>query len=169
MTRYGTYETGFARSRADNRREPARRVEDSPNAPGAKLLTAPSAMTAYASRRQPATSAAWHPSLAALSLGALAAVNGPAIADKVDAASIPTGAVYVCAKGTGKNRTIAAIELDEKVGSLCRRHTEMGPCQNARNACRGSGGRVYAADGNEITQANEAEYDKKVMRLRLGP
>jgi len=127
--------------------------------PGAKLLTAPSAMTAYASRRQPATSAAWHPSLAALSLGALAAVNGPAIADKVDAASIPTG----------KNRTIAAIELDEKVGSLCRRHTEMGPCQNARNACRGSGGRVYAADGNEITQANEAEYDKKVMRLRLGP
>jgi hypothetical protein len=109
------------------------------------------------------------PLLAGLCLGGLAAVNGPAIADKIDAASIPPGAVYVCAAGTGKDRAIAAIELEDKVAALCRRHTEMGPCQNARNACRRSGGRVYAADGNEITQADEAEYDKKVMRLRLGP
>jgi len=102
-------------------------------------------------------------------MSALAAVSGPAIADKLDAASIPTGAVYVCATGSGKNRTVAAIDLEEKVAALCRRHTEMGPCQNARNACRRSGGRVYAADGSEITRADEAEYDKKVMRLRLGP
>ena len=104
-----------------------------------------------------------------VSLTAVAAVNRPAMADKLDAASIPTGAVFVCAVGSGKDRTIATIELEEKVAALCRRHTEMGPCQSARNACRSGGGRVYAADGSEITQADEAEYDKKVMRLRVGP
>jgi hypothetical protein len=98
----------------------------------------------------------------------VAAVSAPAVADKLDAASIPTGAVYACATGSGKDRKIAAIELDEKVAAVCRRHTEMGPCQNARNACRKSGGRVYASDGSEITQADEAEYDKKVMRVRVG-
>jgi hypothetical protein len=111
---------------------------------------------------------ALHP-LLVVGLSAVTAVNGPAIADKLDATSIPTGAVYVCASGSGKTRMIAAIELDEKVAALCRRHTEMGPCQNARNACRRSGGRVYAADGSEVTQADEAGYDKKVMRLRVGP
>jgi len=45
----------------------------------------------------------------------------------------------------------------------------MGPCQSARNACRSNGGRVYAADGSEITRADEAEYDKKVTRVRVGP
>ena len=102
-------------------------------------------------------------------LSAITAVNGPAVADKLDAASIPTGAVFVCAAGSGKDRTIATIELEEKVAALCRRHTEMGRCQNARNACRRSGGRVYAADGSEITQADEIEYDTKVMRMRVGP
>ena len=96
------------------------------------------------------------------------AANRSAIADKLDVASIPTGAIYVCATGSGKDRTIAAIALEEKVATLCRRHTEMGPCQSARNACRRSGGRVYAADGSEITQADEARYDKKVTRVRIG-
>ena len=107
--------------------------------------------------------------LLVVSLGAMTVVNGPALADKLDVASIPTGAVYVCAVGSGKDRTIATIELEERVASLCRRHTEMGPCQNARNACRKSGGRVYDADGREITQADEIEYDKRVMRMRVGP
>ena len=102
-------------------------------------------------------------------LSAITAVNGPAVADKLDAASIPAGAVFVCAAGSGKDRTIATIELEEKVAALCRRHTEMGPCQNARNACRRNGGRVYAADGSQITQADEFEYDKRVMRMRVGP
>ena len=109
------------------------------------------------------------PLLVVVSLSAVTAMNGPAIADKLDANSIPTGAVYVCATGSGKDRTIATIELEEKVAALCRRHPEMGPCQYARNACRRSGGRVYASDGSEITQADEAEYDKKVMRVRIGP
>jgi hypothetical protein len=43
----------------------------------------------------------------------------------------------------------------------------MGPCQYERNLCRRSGGRVYASDGREITMATEAEYDRKVMRVRL--
>jgi len=112
---------------------------------------------------------ALHLSFFLLGVGAVAAANGPATADRLDAASIPPGVVYVCAAGSGKDRKIAAIKLDEKVAALCRRHTEMGPCQSARNACRSSGGRVYAADGSEITQADEAEYDRKVMRLRVGP
>jgi hypothetical protein len=107
--------------------------------------------------------------LVVVSLSTVTAMNGPAIADKLNAASIPTGAVYVCATGSGKDPTIAAIALEEKVAALCRRHTEMGPCQNARNACRRSGGRVYGTDGSEITQADEAEYDQKVMRVRVGP
>ena len=107
--------------------------------------------------------------LVVVSLSAVTTVNGQASADKLDAASIPRGAVYVCAVGSGKDRTIAAIELAEQVAALCRRHTEMGPCQHARNECRRSGGRVYASDGSEVTQADETEYDKKVMRLRVGP
>ena len=110
-----------------------------------------------------------HPLLLVVGLSTLTAVNRPDIADKLDVTSIPPGADYVCAAGGGKDRTIAAIELEAKVAALCRRHTEMGPCQNARNACRRSGGRVYAADGSEVTQADEAEYDKKVMRVRVGP
>ena len=43
----------------------------------------------------------------------------------------------------------------------------MGPCQYEREACRRSGGRVFAADGTEITAATEAEYDRKVARIRL--
>jgi hypothetical protein len=112
---------------------------------------------------------AFHALLLVLGVSAVTALNRPAIADKLDAASIPTGAVYVCAAGSGKDRTITTIDLQEKVAALCRRHTEMGPCQSARNACRRTGGRVYAADGSEITQADEAEYDKKVMRVRVGP
>lgn len=109
------------------------------------------------------------PLLLMVGLSTASAVSGPALADRLDAASIPTGAVFVCAAGSGKNRTIATIELEEKVAALCSRHPEMGPCQYARNACRRSGGRVYASDGSEITQADEAEFDKKVMRLRVGP
>ena len=50
---------------------------------------------------------------------------------------------------------------------MCRRHPEMGPCQYERDLCRKSGGRVYASDGAEITLATEAEYDRKVMRVRF--
>jgi hypothetical protein len=117
------------------------------------------------------TSCPFMRSVRLMSVGVLSAVtlHRPAIADKLDTASIPSGAVYICAGGSGTGRKIAAIKLESKVAELCRRHTEMGPCQSARNACRRGGGRVYAADGSEVTQADEAEFDKKVLRARVGP
>ena len=60
-----------------------------------------------------------------------------------------------------------AIAYAEKTDALCRKHPEMGPCQYERNACRRSGGRVYTADGTEITLATEAEYDRKVRRVQF--
>ena len=80
---------------------------------------------------------------------------------------IPPGALYVCVSETGGVRQTTAIEFAPKVGALCAKDPEMGPCQYERNVCRKSGGRVYAANGAEITMATEAEYDKKVMRVRL--
>jgi NaMN:DMB phosphoribosyltransferase len=95
------------------------------------------------------------------------AVVAAAPPTRLEAAAIPAGAIYVCASGAGAQRQVTAIQFDPKVGGLCRKHPEMGPCQYERNLCRGSGGRVYAPDGTEITLATEAEYDKKVMRVRF--
>jgi hypothetical protein len=80
---------------------------------------------------------------------------------------IPPGAIYVCVSEAGGVRTTTAIEFSPKVGRLCAKDPEMGPCQYERNVCRKSGGRVYDANGVEITMATEAEYDKKVTRIRL--
>ena len=80
---------------------------------------------------------------------------------------VPPNALYVCVVGVGEVRKQTAIEFAPKVAELCAKHPEMGPCQYERNACRRSGGRVYAANGKEITMATEAEYDKKVLRVRL--
>jgi hypothetical protein len=93
---------------------------------------------------------------------------GPAAA-KVAAPDIviPPGAIYVCVSEAAGVRQTTAIEFAPKVGALCAKDPEMGPCQYERNVCRKSGGRVYAANGVEITMATEAEYDKKVMRVRL--
>ncbi len=80
---------------------------------------------------------------------------------------IPPGAIYACVAETGGVRQTTAIEFTPKVGALCAKNPEMGPCQYERNICRKSGGRVYAANGAEITLQTEAEYDKKVMRVRF--
>ena len=80
---------------------------------------------------------------------------------------VPAGALYVCVSGSVEAPRQTAIEYNEKTDALCRKHPEMGPCQYERNACRRSGGRVYAADGTEITMATEAEYDRKVTRVRF--
>lgn len=76
-------------------------------------------------------------------------------------------ALYVCVSDHAGRRTQTAIEFAPKVLSLCRRHPEMGPCQYERDLCRKSGGRVFAADGREITRQVEDEYDRKVMRVRF--
>jgi hypothetical protein len=80
---------------------------------------------------------------------------------------VPADAIYVCVVDSGGTRRQTVIEFVPKVHELCRRHPEMGPCQYERNACRNAGGRVFAGAGKEITMATEAEYDKKVMRVRF--
>jgi hypothetical protein len=80
---------------------------------------------------------------------------------------VPGDAIYVCVTEDAGVRRQIAIEFEPKVHALCRRHPEMGPCQYERNVCRRSGGRVFAAGGEEITMATEAEYDRKVMRVRF--
>ena len=80
---------------------------------------------------------------------------------------VPPGVIYVCISEAGGVRTQTAIEFAPKVGALCAKHPEMGPCQYERDICRRSGGRVFATGGVEITAQTEAEYDKKVMRVRF--
>lgn len=80
---------------------------------------------------------------------------------------VPAGSIYVCVSESGGVRRETAIAFSPEVGALCAKHPEMGPCQYERNACRSSGGRVYAAGGVEITLQMEAEYDRKVMRVRV--
>lgn len=84
-----------------------------------------------------------------------------------EAIVLPPNAQYVCVTEAAGKRQQMVIEFSPKVAPLCVKHPEMGPCQYERNACRRSGGRVFAAGGKEITMATEAEYDKKVMRIRL--
>jgi hypothetical protein len=92
--------------------------------------------------------------------GALAPAPGPSIV-------LPPQAQYVCVTDVAGRRQQTVIEFSPKVATMCLKHPEMGPCQYERNACRRSGGRVFAAEGKEITMATEAEYDKKVMRIRF--
>ena len=80
---------------------------------------------------------------------------------------VPAGSIYVCVSESGGVRRETAIAFSPEVGALCAKHPEMGPCQYERNACRRSGGRVYAAGGVEITLPMEAEYDRKVMRVLI--
>jgi hypothetical protein len=91
----------------------------------------------------------------------------PALAPRAPPVVVPTGSLYVCVSETGGVRQQTAIEFAPKVDTLCAKHPEMGPCQYERDVCRRSGGRVYAAGGVEITMQTEAEYDKKVMRVRF--
>jgi hypothetical protein len=98
-------------------------------------------------------------------VGPAIAAGAPAPPAQTPAIVVPADAIYVCVTESGGQRRQTVIEFPSpKVLDLCRRHPEMGPCQFERNACRKSGGRVYAANGAEITLATEAEYDKKVMR-----
>jgi hypothetical protein len=100
---------------------------------------------------------------------AVASVQQPQSALPSTAAPIvvPAGAQYVCISESGGQRQQTAIEFAPKIRELCTKHPEMAPCQYERNVCRRSGGRVFEANGTEITMQTEAEYDKKVMRVRF--
>lgn len=104
--------------------------------------------------------------LALVSLAAALPIAAPLAADPAPIV-VPTGELYVCVTDADGARRQAPIEFTPNVHALCAKHPEMGPCQYARNACRRGGGRVFAADGTEITQATEAEYDRKVLRVRI--
>jgi hypothetical protein len=80
---------------------------------------------------------------------------------------VPAGTLYVCVADRQGKQTQTAIEFSPKVGALCTRHPEMGPCQYERDLCRNSGGRVFTASGQEITRQIEDEYDRKVLRVRF--
>lgn len=92
---------------------------------------------------------------------------GPPSAAVLPSIQVPPGLLYVCVTDVKGERKQVGIEFAPTVHKLCARHPEMGPCQYERNACRRSGGSVFAANGREITAATEAEYDKKVLRVRL--
>jgi hypothetical protein len=77
------------------------------------------------------------------------------------------GAIYVCVTELAGQTQQRAIELAPEVAKLCRKAPEMGPCQYERATCRRSGGRVFTVDGTEITLQTEAEYDRRVMRVRM--
>ena len=81
--------------------------------------------------------------------------------------AVPAGSQYVCVTESSGVLSQTTIAFAPKVAQLCLRHPEMGPCQYERNLCRRSGGRVYAAGGEEITMATEAGYDKHVLRVRF--
>ena len=91
----------------------------------------------------------------------------PAIAPPAPQVVVPASALYVCVSESAGQRQQTTIEFSPRVGELCRKHPEMGPCQYERDICRRSGGRIYAANSVEITKETEAEYDKKVMRVRF--
>jgi len=78
---------------------------------------------------------------------------------------VPANTLYVCVIDTQGVRQQTAIEFTPKIAALCGKHPEMGPCKYERNVCRQSGGRVFAANGVEITQLTEADYDKRVLRV----
>ncbi len=80
---------------------------------------------------------------------------------------VPAGTLYVCRGAVNGQLQRTAIEYEPRVKQLCVRHPEMGVCQYEREACRASGGQVFDASGTEITRQIEAEYDKKVMRVRF--
>ncbi|HTR59443.1 MAG TPA: hypothetical protein VMM27_14800 [Casimicrobiaceae bacterium] len=80
---------------------------------------------------------------------------------------MPAGTLYVWVVDSKGERHETAIEFTPRVAELCRKHPEMGVCQYERELCRSHGGRVFASNSTEITRLTEAEYDKRVVRVRF--
>jgi hypothetical protein len=99
--------------------------------------------------------------------GASAATVNPIPTPSAPGVVVPADSLYVCVSESAGIHQQTSIQFAPKVGKLCAKHPEMGPCQYERDICRRSGGRVYAAGGVEITPQMEAEYDKKVLRVRF--
>ena len=132
-------------------------------APAAAAPSTEGAAPASPSPSEPAAGAPPDPPASALSPTLPPSVAGLA----APAIVVPPDSQYVCVVDAGGERRQTPIAYAGNVAALCRKHPEMGPCQYERNACRRDGGRVYAEGGVEITPAVEAEYDRRVMRVRL--
>lgn len=136
------------------------------------LSTSPSPDTAAATAQPraaaPAPAAAPQLALAAPARTAPAVPVLPGAAPPVAIpANVPPGTLYVCTATVNGQVQQTAIEYEPRVRQLCSKHPEMSVCQYEREACRASGGRVHTTAGVEITRQTEAEYDKKVMRVRF--
>jgi hypothetical protein len=83
------------------------------------------------------------------------------------APALPPAPLYVCVVQSAGGQERKVIELPPRVEALCRKAPEMGPCRYEREGCRRGGGSVVTADGTEITRQTEAEYDRRVMRIRM--
>ena len=104
----------------------------------------------------------------ALSQPAAPAPEGPPTAPPpVVLVEAAPGAIYVCVTALAGQTRQTPIAFSPQVAELCRKAPEMGPCQYERAVCRRTGGRVFAVDGTEITLQTEAEYDRRVMRVRM--
>ena len=99
------------------------------------------------------------PSAAATSVASASVAAQPGV--------IPPGTLFVCSASVNGATQQTAIEFEPRVKTMCARHPEMGVCQYERELCRAAGGRVYTPGGDEITKQTEAEYDKKVLRVRF--
>jgi hypothetical protein len=118
--------------------------------------------------KPPAKSAPAPAAETTLSQPAAPAPEGPSTAPaQVVLAEAAPGAIYVCVTAVDGKTRQTPIEFSPQVAELCRKAPEMGPCQYEREACRRNGGRVFAVDGTEITLQTEAEYDRRVMRVRM--
>ena len=128
-------------------------------------LTPPGAAAGAAVVRQPLP----EPVVPSLALAPPTTLPAPAPPAAV-AIVVPPDTQYVCVSDSdsGGQRQQTSIQFSSpKVRDLCKKHPEMGPCQYERDICRRSGGRVFAANGVEITLQTEAEYDRKVLRVRF--
>lgn len=119
-----------------------------------------------ASSSSPAPSPTAPPSPPAASIPATSAAPAE-LAPGSSGAAAQAGPLYVCAIVNNGAEQRTAIEFTASVEALCRKAPEMGPCQYEREACRRKGGRVWTMAGREITRETEAEYDRRVMRVRM--
>lgn len=103
------------------------------------------------------------PESPALVAEAPAVPEAPAAAPVADANS----PFYFCVTGSASEPQRAPIAFAPSVDALCRKAPEMGPCQYERDACRRQGGKVLTPAGVEITLQTEAEYDRRVLRVRM--